>query len=139
VVLDTNIVFDWLVFDNAGCRPLIDAVESGRLRWLATQDMRDELAHVLGRGVLAAWSPDESRLWSTWDRLACMVTAPPGSLAPRLRCGDPDDQKFVELALAQAQWLISRDRAVLKLAKRAAALGVHIVTPERWVMLHTGA
>jgi predicted nucleic acid-binding protein len=54
----------------------------------------------------------------------------------RLRCTDPDDQKFIDAAIVSAQWLISRDRAVLKLARRAAALGLRIVTPERWADLN---
>jgi len=50
-----------------------------------------------------------------------------------LRCSDGDDQKFIDLAVASgAIWLISRDRAVLRLARRASAFGLAIVTPERW-------
>jgi hypothetical protein len=33
---------------------------------------------------------------------------------------------------AQARWLLSRDRAVLKLARRLRAYGVEVLTPERW-------
>jgi len=51
----------------------------------------------------------------------------------RLICRDPDDQMFIDLAVeAKARWLISRDRAVLALAKRARAFGVEILTPEAW-------
>jgi predicted nucleic acid-binding protein len=51
----------------------------------------------------------------------------------RLRCTDPDDQMFVDLALeAGARWLVSRDRAVLRLARPALPLGLAIVAPERW-------
>jgi predicted nucleic acid-binding protein len=50
-----------------------------------------------------------------------------------LRCTDPSDQKFVDLALSvSGTWLFSRDRAVLKLARRAAPLGCRIVEPGRW-------
>lgn len=136
IVLDSNVVFDWLVFSNPGCTPLVRAIESGQLRWVVTREIREELAHVLGRGVLAAWSPDEKRLWATWERLAHEVEPGSPGLVRRLRCSDPDDQKFVELALDQAQWLVSRDRAVLKLAKRAAALGLRVLTPEDWSKLH---
>ncbi|MFT7776961.1 putative toxin-antitoxin system toxin component, PIN family [Roseateles sp.] len=54
-------------------------------------------------------------------------------MAGRLVCRDPDDQKFIDLALAaRARWLISRDKAVLALAKRARLRGLAILTPERW-------
>jgi predicted nucleic acid-binding protein len=50
-----------------------------------------------------------------------------------LRCTDPDDQMFVDLAhAAGARWLVSRDRAVLRLARRAAAFGIAITAPEGW-------
>jgi predicted nucleic acid-binding protein len=50
-------------------------------------------------------------------------------------CRDPDDQKFIDLALAaKAQWLVSRDKALLALAKRAKARGLLIVKPEAWTL-----
>ena len=52
----------------------------------------------------------------------------------RLRCTDADDQMFIDLAVShRARWLLSRDRAVLKLARRAAKQGVLIMPPEAWV------
>lgn len=131
-VIDTNVVMDWLVFREPGCAPLVEAIESRRLRWIATAQMRDELRHVLARGVARAWSPDLAFIDGTWSRLAVLVEAPLPTLVPRLRCTDPDDQKFIELALHQGRWLITRDRAVLKLGRRAARLGVSFITPERW-------
>jgi predicted nucleic acid-binding protein len=50
-----------------------------------------------------------------------------------LQCSDRDDQKFLALAHAEgARWLLSRDRAVLKLARRAKHFGILISVPERW-------
>ena len=123
---------DWLVFRNPGCQPLIAALEAGRLRWIATEAMRHELTHVLGRGVASAYSPDLAVIEEAWARWAHLVEAPLPTLVPRLRCSDRDDQKYIDLALHGARWLITRDRAVLKLGKRAAALGVVFTTPERW-------
>lgn len=132
-MLDTNVVLDWLVFRNPHCMPLTQAIESGRLRWLVTEAMRNELAHVLGRGVVDAWAPNHDQLWESWRLLSESVPTPlVTGEALRLRCTDSDDQKFVDLALGSAQWLVSRDRAVLKLARRAQRLGVCVTTPERW-------
>ncbi|WP_440131005.1 PIN domain-containing protein, partial [Rubrivivax gelatinosus] len=55
VVLDTNVVLDWLVFDDPATRPLAAALEAGRLRWIATGPMLDELLHVLQRPELDRW------------------------------------------------------------------------------------
>jgi predicted nucleic acid-binding protein len=52
------------------------------------------------------------------------------------KCKDRDDQKFLELAhAAQADWLVSKDRAVLKLAKRIARdFGFQIAQPAPFVV-----
>ena len=137
VVIDTNVVLDWLVFRNPGCVPFVQALAGGELRWLATAAMREELAHVLARAVAAAWKADHEAVWSAWDRHATVVPAVVASGAmSRLRCTDAEDQKFIDLALGHpARWLLSRDRAVLKLARRSREFGVEIVTPERWTQL----
>ena len=44
-----------------------------------------------------------------------------------MRCKDPDDQRFIDLALAHRAGLLSKDQAVLCMAKRMRALGVPFV------------
>ena len=36
----------------------------------------------------------------------------------RLTCGDPDDQKFIDLAVAGKALLLSQDRHLLSMSKR---------------------
>jgi putative PIN family toxin of toxin-antitoxin system len=134
VVIDTNVVLDWLVFRNPDCADLAAALVAGDLRWVATRAMRDELAHVLARGHLDAWAPDLTALWVNWDRHCAEVPDPaPGGPPGRLRCSDADDQKFIDLAVAsKARWLVTRDRAVLKLARRLRERGVDALPPGRW-------
>jgi len=134
VVLDTNAVLDWLVFRHPCCAGWSACFAAGRARWIASAAMRVELAHVLARPALAAWRPEPAAVWAAWDRLAEMLdVAPPAGPAGRLRCTDPDDQKFIDLALARgARWLVSRDRAVLKLARRTRPLGLDVLTPQAW-------
>jgi uncharacterized protein len=131
IVLDTNAVLDWLLFADPGAQVLATAIEHGRLRWVATTAMRDEFAHVLSRGLAATRGVEPARLQGIWDRHC--VEHPTAPSAALLRCSDADDQKFVDLALtAGARWLVSRDRALLKLRTKAAAHGVDIVTPNQW-------
>jgi predicted nucleic acid-binding protein len=129
-VLDTNVVLDWLLFADPAVLALAAAVMSGRVRWLATTAMRDELASVLARGLAATREVDAAALLAAWDAHAQLQAASP---AQSLRCSDPDDQKFIDLAVAAgARWLVSRDRAVLALARRAAPSGLTILGPAQW-------
>ena len=134
IVLDTNVVLDWLVFRSADSKQLRGCLTEGKVRWLASTAMRDELFHVLARGTLAAWSPKSVEISAAWDRYCLPVDAlVPIGAASQLRCSDPDDQKFIDLAVAhRARWLLSKDRAVLKLAGRARLFGVEILTPAVW-------
>lgn len=133
VVIDTQVVMDWLVFDDARARPLVAALQAGRLRWIGRPAMLDELKHVLGRGVAAAYGPDLTLIERTFAEHCEMIDREPAP-ALRLVCRDKDDQKFIDLAIAEkAAWLISRDRAVLALAKRARLTGLEIGTPEAWL------
>ncbi|MFG6468331.1 PIN domain-containing protein [Roseateles sp. BYS87W] len=134
LVIDTQVVMDWLVFRDPRVERLTHALTAGSLRWLVAPAMLDELWHVLGRGVAAAYGPDRAHIESQFAAHALWVdNPPPQALAGRLVCRDPDDQKFIDLAVAhRVRWLISRDKAVLALAKRARAIGIQIVTPDRW-------
>jgi predicted nucleic acid-binding protein len=133
-VLDTNVVLDWLLFGDPSAAPIAAAIESQRVRWIATAAMREELAEVLRRGLAASRGVDPRAVLVAWDEHAHLLAEPPGQPgASGLRCTDPDDQKFLDLAHAEgARWLLSRDRAVLRLARHAAALGIGISVPERW-------
>jgi uncharacterized protein len=135
VVLDTNALFDWLLFCDPAMAALSAAIVNSRVRWVATASMRAEFEHVLARGLAAAATPAaREALETTWD-LHCSECAPPPSATPRLRCVDPDDQKFLDLAIATgAGWLITRDRALLRLRRNALGHGLIIAPPSQWQM-----
>ena len=131
--LDTNVVLDWLVFRNPAVLPLVAAVEQGRVQWIACASMRSELARALGYDNLARWTPDRKQALATFDAHA-LVLPEPANL-PALRCSDPDDQVFLDLAAgAGARWLLTHDRALLRLARRARGLGLRIVQPRLWAV-----
>jgi predicted nucleic acid-binding protein len=132
LVLDTNVVLDWLVFCDPRCSALSEALTGGRAQWVATQAMRDELERVLRRGSLDTWHADMPALWTHWDRWASIVPPPQSALGVP-RCTDPDDQKFIDLAIhLGASALLSRDRAVLRCARGARTFGLTILTPDAW-------
>ena len=139
VVIDTNAVLDWLVFANPAAAQLGDSVRQGHSIWCATAAMLDELRMVLNRPLAERWEPARKlALTSGLDSLA--FTLPPKDIpAPpdRLICRDPADQMFIDLALrCSPSWLVTRDRALLALRRRAAPKGVVIATPEQWQQHH---
>ncbi|WP_119293514.1 PIN domain-containing protein [Azohydromonas sediminis] len=130
VVLDTNAVLDWLWFADRATQPLAAAVTRGACRWLQTDAMRDELRHVLAHRLPPRAGADPATVEAACVRWAHRVETPPPC---PLRCRDDDDQVFVDLALAaKARWLVTRDRALLELRRRALAHGTEIVTPAAW-------
>lgn len=133
VVIDTNVALDWLVFADPAVQALRAEVEAGRVVWWSCEAMRAELVHMLSHSDLKRWTPDAEAALAIHDSLALMVPAPPPA-PPPLRCRDRDDQVFIDLSLARnARWLVTRDRALLALARRARMHGLQIVTPARWV------
>ena len=131
LVLDTNAALDWLLFADPGIQAAAAAIDAGEVRWIACLEMRDELAQVLGRSSLVKWLPDSERVLAAFDRYSILMPAPPS--LPDLRCDDAHDQVFLDLAVAQgARWLITHDRALLRLARHAKRVGLEIVNPQRW-------
>jgi predicted nucleic acid-binding protein len=137
-VLDTQAVLDWLYFGDPATLHWETWRQAGHWHWVVGAAMRDELAHVLGRGSLPAGQGLAGpALLEVFDARARVLPAPVPTLANPLRCSDPDDQKFIDFALAhRVAWLVSRDRAVLKLKRRAQAVhAVNILTPRDWAPL----
>lgn len=129
VILDTNALLDWRVFKDPSAAPLAQALTEGRLRWLASPAMRTEWGHVWPRSAFLRWQPDPLLTTTVFEH-AHMVDDPPRG---PFRCTDPDDQVFIDLALhVGARWLLSKDAALLKLAKRARQRGLSIQTLQQW-------
>jgi predicted nucleic acid-binding protein len=128
LVLDTNIVLDLFLFGDAATAPLQDALGLGRLDWIATPGMRDELQHVLGyshiQGKLVASGLLAADVLARFDGAARIVE--PAAKAV-VRCSDPDDQPFIDLAVHHKCLLLSKDAAVLKLRKRLAPFEVGVL------------
>lgn len=124
IVLDTNIVLDLLVFNDADTPPLRDALQAGRLQWVATAPMRDELERVLAYPQIAKrltfYELRAEQVLAARDAQVQTVEVPPKA---SVTCKDPDDQKFIDLAVAQRCTVLSKDHAVLCMAKRLLALG----------------
>jgi putative PIN family toxin of toxin-antitoxin system len=126
-VFDTNVLLDFWVFEDPRAEPLRAAVEGGTIRALRSGPLVDELSDVLSRPKFGVSNERRCTILRLWDRLATPVEA---VFAAPLACSDPADQKFLDLAhTAHADWLVTKDKALLKLARRAQLLGLQIVDP----------
>ena len=132
LVLDTNIVLDMLVFrdirTHALHAALFDEPVMPDLLWLATAPMREELARVLAYPHIAVrlafHGLHAAQVLSQFDARARIVPRAPKASAT---CKDPDDQKFIDLAISHGATLLSKDKAVLCMRKRLMKLGVEYV------------
>jgi len=134
LVLDTNIVLDWLVFDNAFMNPLRAGVQEQRVMVTTYPHAIDELRRVLAYRALQLDAARQAQVLADYSVHTTVGDLPQGYSPENLllppgfpKCRDRDDQHFLALAYhTKADALVSRDKAVLKLRKRAKKFGVVI-------------
>jgi len=123
LVLDTNVVLDWLVFGDARVRRIAAAIDEGAVRLVTSPACFEELQRALGYSAIKLDAAGQAQACRRYLATAEFLDVPAaGGTLPA--CEDRDDQKFLDLAWhAGARWLVSRDRALLKLANQVAKLG----------------
>ena len=138
-ILDTNIWLDWFVFEQTADSPVaqlkryIEHGSDSRQRIVMSQAMWDEWVDVLARPQFAIDAQRQAQILAQTRALVQWVETPPTPLH-RIRCTDRDDQVFIDVALAcRVDWLISKDRHLLRLHNRARQWGVRVVTPQDWL------
>ena len=129
IVLDTNIWLDWLVFKDLSLLHLKKEVLEGRAEIVIDSACEAELErvlaydfakHTLDAAAQAACLAECRRIAR---RIDTVLSAAECKSLPR--CVDPDDQKFLELALAaRADILVTKDHKLLELARRAKPLRI---------------
>ncbi|MBA5606701.1 putative toxin-antitoxin system toxin component, PIN family [Duganella sp. FT3S] len=133
IVLDTNVCLDLFVFNDPRWSALLAAIESGAVEAITREDCRAEYRVVLHYPHLPLDETSRPVSAARFDALI-KVVAPPVSGVRLPVCSDRDDQKFLELARdAQADILITKDKALLKLARRLTKAGMfRVMVPEAW-------
>lgn len=131
LVLDTNIWLDWLLFYDPCVAPLKAAVAEGRAEIFIDAAGEAELARVLAYdlGKRSIDAGKQAACLAECRRIAKRLADVPAFDAAALpRCADPDDQVFLEAAAAaRADYLVTKDRELLELARRK--LPFQIVRP----------
>lgn len=126
-------VLDLLVFRDPGVQAIARAIRSGEVVALTSHACNEELRRVLAYPQLKLDAPAQAAALDRHRAQATLfdVTALPAPVELPL-CADQDDQKFLELAWhANARWLVTKDKALLALARAVARLGrFAIVRPD---------
>jgi len=134
LVLDTNVVLDWLVFNDPALGTLTSTVHNGLVLYSHTATL-DELHRVLTYPALKLDTDQQAVVFARYQAMTTPASLSDDFSSGNLltpagfpQCRDRDDQQFLALALhTHADALISRDKTVLSLRKRAAKFGVKIL------------
>lgn len=117
VIFDTNILVSAALLSGSHADLCVRAVLARQLPLIFSEPAFEELADVLMRPKLDRYvsRPTREGLLRTWRKAAVMF--PESSLRDQVRdCRDPDDDKFLELALASgARSIVTGDADLLVL------------------------
>ncbi len=138
IVIDTNVCLDLFVFCDPRWAALLAALQNCSVQAVTRDDCRTEWLKVLDYRHLPLDVDTRPVAIAAFDALITRLDAE--ALRPRAEvrlpiCSDPDDQKFLELARdSGAQILITKDKALLKLARKTVRAGLFsILTPDKWI------
>jgi len=134
LVLDTNAVLDWLHFRDPGIAPIAQAIDAGSAVPLTSPECLEELRRVLAYPQFRLDAGARDAIFEQYRARAGLIELDETGLPALPRCRDKDDQKFLELAWqSSADYLVSKDKALLKLARSVAKLGRFVIlTPEKF-------
>lgn len=134
VVLDTNVCLDLFVFKDPRWQGIYDAMLAKQIDTITREDCRTEWLRVLDYPHLPVNADNKDAIIAEFDRLIrCLPIETVNTYGLPL-CTDRDDQKFLELSLqANVSYLITKDKALLKCAKKTAKQGMFtILAPQAW-------
>jgi len=138
LVLETNVWLDLLVFRDPGIAAICEAHAARRAEILVDAGGEAELTSALAYDFGSKYTLDAAR---QADRIAefrqmsvHVKSKSAGGGATLPLCRDPEDQKFLETALADI--LITKDKALLELARRVP---FRILTPAAFAELNADA
>ena len=121
-VLDTNVIVSALVFRKR-LFPVVLAVDAGQLRFVASLVAIEEYVEVLLR--FGDKTPDYEGNLRSWLHDHCDIVVP--TIPGTARCRDPDDDFWIEIALAGRAPLVSGDHDLQVLSHTIS--GLTVMTP----------
>ena len=124
IVIDTNVVVSALVFSGGNLGWLRTAWQTGLVKPLASKAVVDELIDVLKYPKFGIDAGERRQMLAEYLPYCEVVT--PSRKHAGLTCRDPDDIKFLQLAVeGSAEFLVTGDSDLLS----ATVQGVVVITP----------
>ena len=139
IVVDTNVCLDLFMFRDQRWQLLVDGLKSGEIEAVTSASCRMEFMLVLAYEKMQLSTESQAAILQEFDQIIRLIDLPAEPSATHAiklpLCKDRDDQKFLELAYAsQADILITKDKALLKLARKTIRLQLfRIFSPESWL------
>lgn len=134
IILDTNVCLDLFVFNDPRWQKIVAALESRSIEAITSAECREEWLAVLHYSHLPVTEATRADFIKRFDlTITVESTVPMQTILPK--CADKDDQKFLEFARdAKLDILVTKDKALLKLARKTRALGLFdIMTPNAFL------
>ena len=129
-MFDTNVLISLFVFTDSQFAPLLGEVDAGRWIAYSSEACLAEYCRVVGYPIFGLAAERQREVTAAWQCRLVMVSASLPTEVPLPRCKDRDDQKFLELARdAKAEWLVTADKALLRLARRDKLRGLFEIIP----------
>ena len=128
LVLDTNVVLDLFFWHDARALALLAALSSETFRAVVSEETLAELIDVLMRSPFHRNEEQVRAILAHYLNFSIRESL--GDTPCPVRCKDPDDQKFLSLATKSRCPLVTRDKHLLKIAKKMRRFGVRVTAPE---------
>jgi putative PIN family toxin of toxin-antitoxin system len=134
IVLDTNVCLDLFVFKDPRWLQIMAGLQNKEISAITSEDCREEWLAVLNYEHLPINAENREQIVSSFDQYI-LVEKNTTKQIKLPTCSDKDDQKFLETCRdADAKVLVTKDKALLKLARKIQNMNLFIIeTPEKFV------
>lgn len=126
LVADTNVLLDLFVFRDPRVAVLHQQIDDRSLQMIYCQAMHEEFVDVIARSQFELSKTEQQSILNIWETYAELYVLE--QFAP-VRCNDPDDQVFIDLAYqAKPCVLISKDLALVRLKNKLQKFSIDLQT-----------
>jgi putative PIN family toxin of toxin-antitoxin system len=126
LVLDTNVIFDLLVFKDPTAEPIRHLLDAKLVDAVRSEASILELIDVIQRPTFKLNQEEQAIILQAWESVTRLLANATIEPAP-FTCRDVDDQIFIDMAYSiRPALLLSKDLRVLELRAIAKPHGVEI-------------